>query len=355
MHRKTITLRDIAQRAGVGVSTVSYVLNGHADHVSPATQVQILNIARELGYRPNAIARSMVRKKTAIIGLIITELQNPLFFPVTVGVEEILWQEGYQIILVNADTVEREIAAIDTMRGQQVDGLIIMSLTRRYPTDHLRALMAEEFPFIVINRDLDDPDIYQIQVNDRGAGRAATDYLIHAGHHRIGVVTGPMSDTPDHRQSAVERYTGWLEALTAHDLPVHPEWIIPGGYTFEGGYRAVYDLFKQHGTGLAMPDALFVSSDMMAVGALKAFYDLGIRLPDDLALVTIGDPPYAAYTTPALTTFKIPIAEAGLLAAQMIVQWIKDGNPVGPHLTTLDFVLTVRESCGTQRQSNAQP
>ena len=106
MRCKVTTLRDIAQRAGVGVSTVSYVFNGNDDHLSVATHDQILDVARELGYRSNAIARSMVRQKTAIIGLIISELQNPLFVPVTVGVEEVLRQEGYRIILASAETVE---------------------------------------------------------------------------------------------------------------------------------------------------------------------------------------------------------------------------------------------------------
>ncbi len=348
MPRKATTLRDVAQRAGFGVSTVSYVLNGNDDHVSAATREQILNSARELGYRRNAIARSMVRQKTATIGLIISELQNPLFFPVTVGVESILRKEGYQIILAAAETVESEIAAIDTLRGQQVDGLILMSISRRYPTDHLRALYAEEFPFIVINRDLDDPDIFQIQVNDRGAGRAATDHLIRIGYRNIGAVIGPITDTPNHRKSAVERFIGWQEAMHAHQLPIRPEWIVPGEYTFEGGYQAIHSLFAPREPGIARPEALFVSSDMMAVGALKALYDLGLRVPADVALITTGDPPYAAYTVPALTTLKIPIAEAGELAAQMIVRWLDVGSLDDPRLTTLDFTLTVRKSCGAK-------
>ena len=348
MPRKTVTIRDVAQRAGVGVSTVSYVLNGHDSHVGADTRTQILLVARELGYRPNAIARSMVRKSTATIGLIFNELQNPLFVPVTVGVEEALRQEGYQTILANADTIEDEIRAIDTLRGQQVDGIILMSLSRRYPKEHLSALYAEEFPFIVINRDLDDAEIYQIQLDDRGAGRSVTEHLIQIGHRRIGVVMGPMAESPNHRKSAVDRYEGWRETMLAHQIPIEPSWCVLGEYTFEGGYQAIRALYAQRDP-VALPDALFVSSDMMAVGALKAFYDMGMRVPDDVVIATIGDPPYARYTVPALTTWSIPIAEAGQLAAQMIARWLKADQIDGPRLTILPFTPHIRESCGANR------
>ncbi len=346
MRRKAVTIRDVAKHAGVGVSTVSYVLNGSADHVGPATRELILNTARDLGYRRNAIARSMVRKQTATIGLIISELQNPLFLPITVGIEAILRQEGYQIILATAETTESEIQAVDTLRGQQVDGIIIMSLSRRYPIEHLRRLHDEEFPFVVINRDLDDPDIYQIRFNERQGGQTATEHLIRTGRRRIGIITGPLDDIPNHRKSAVERLAGWRETLEAHGLEINPNWIVPGDYTFEGGYQAVLNLFPQLTIQSSTPDALFASSDMVATGALKALADLGMSVPRDLPLVAVGDPPYAAYTVPALTTLVMPIVEAGEVAARNLVNWLKDGHPSGPKLLMLGFTLKVRESCG---------
>jgi LacI family transcriptional regulator len=219
MGRKAVTIRDVAQRAGVGVSTVSYVLNGRDDHVSQATRELILAAARELSYRPNQIARSMVRKRTAAIGLIITEVQNPLFAPITEGVEAALRLEGYHIILASAGDPDSEISAVETLRAQQVDGLIFMSLSLHFPTAHLRKLHEEEFPFVVINRDLDDSSINLIQFDDRGAGRMATEHLIALGHTRVGAINGPMgADCLPRRRSAVERHEGWREALEAHHL-----------------------------------------------------------------------------------------------------------------------------------------
>src|SRR5947209_4726760 len=148
MRRKSTTIRDVAKLAGVGVSTVSYVLNGHDQHVSATTREHILAAARELNYRPNAIARSMVKQQTAVIGLIITELQNPLFVPVTEGVEEVLRAEGYHIMLVSVNDLEGELSAIETLRSQQVAGIIFMSLSLRYPSDHLTRLRQEGFHFV---------------------------------------------------------------------------------------------------------------------------------------------------------------------------------------------------------------
>src|SRR5258706_5940510 len=214
MRRKAVTIRDVAKKSGVDVSTVSYVLTGNDDHVGTGTREQILAVVRELNYRPNAIARSMVKQKTATIGLIINELSNPLFVPVTEGVEAVLKTQGYQIILASANAIEDEIAAIETLRAQQVDGIIFMSLSVNYPEDHLKKLTEEGVPFVVINRDLHDPTINQIKLDDEGAGQIATQHLIDLGHTHLAAITGPM----DIRRSAVDRHQGWLNSPTANGL-----------------------------------------------------------------------------------------------------------------------------------------
>src|SRR5258706_5534678 len=233
-RRKAVTIRDVAKLAGVGVSTVSYVLNGNDQHVGPGTRDQILAAVRELNYRPNAIALSMVRRKTASVGLIINELNNPLFVPVTEGVEAVLKAHGYHIILVSANDIEDEMSAIETLRAQQVDGIIFMSLSVHYPEDHLKHLTSEGVPFVVINRDLDDPDINQIKLDDLGAARIATQHLIDLGHTRIATITGPR----EIRRSAGDRHSGWLEALGANSLETVPDWIVSNYYSYEGGYTA---------------------------------------------------------------------------------------------------------------------
>ncbi len=349
MRHKAATIRDVAKRAGVGVSTVSYVINGHDNHVSPETRDLILEAARDLNYRPNAIARSMVKRKTATIGLIITELQNALFIPVTEGVEAVLQPEKYHILLASAPDLTSEINAIETMRAQQVDGFIIMSLSLRFPEDHLLKLQEAGIPFVVINRDLQSNMLTQICLDEYAAGRIATQHLFDLGHSRVAMITGSLSEIPGiRRRSAIERYRGWYSILEERSLPISEEWIIDGRYTFEGGYEAAKLLTSRLRDRADAPTACFVSGDMMAMGALKGFHDAGVRVPENLAVITVGDPPFAAYTIPALTTLALPIFEAGQIAARLLVDSLKAKKPLDPQSVVLKPELHIRESCGAK-------
>ena len=306
---------------------------------------------RDLDYRPNAIARSMVKRATRTIGLVITMVENPLFTAVNPGVHQVLRVEGYHIVLASAANLEAEIEAVETLRAQQVDGFIFMSLSRRYPTEHLKRLQADGVPFVVINRHLDDSTINRVQLDDIGAGRMAAEHLIGLGHTRIATLSGPIQpDAPI--RSAIERHAGWRAALQAHGLPIEPAYIVSTPYTFADGYTATLRLLHQS-TETNPPTALFVANDTMAMGALKALHDHGLRVPHDLAIVAVGDPAFAAYTIPALTTLSLPIEEAGRVAARMLVQWINGEPPVCAHHVTLSCSLVVRESCGARRQARA--
>ncbi len=349
MRLKAVTIRDVAKRAGVGVSTVSYVLNGHDNHVRPETRDLILEAARDLNYRPNAIARSMVKRKTATIGLIITELQNALFIPVTAGVESVLQPENYHILLASASNSISEINAIETMLARQVDGFIIMSLSMRFPEEHLLRLQEGGIPFVVINRDLKSDSINQIRLDEYGAGRMATQHLLGLGHTRIAIITGPLDEDPNvRRRSSIERCMGWRSVLEEQSVPIPDEWIVDGQYTFEGGYAAARLLASQLHDSSSAPTACFISGDMMAMGALKGFHDAGVKVPDDMAIVTVGDPPFAAYTIPALTTLVLPIYEAGQIAARLVVESLKSEKFLDPQDIVLKPQLQIRESCGTR-------
>jgi len=339
MAKQTITIRDVASQAGVSPGTVSHVLNNNLQHVSPATHERVLEAIKSLNYRPNAIARSMVKRATRTIGLVITELSNPLFVPVTEGVEEVLRKEGYQIVLASAGSLESELRAIETLRTQQVDGFIFMSLSVHFPTEHLKKLQAEGIPFVIINRDLDDPGFNLVKMDDLGGGRTATLHLTALGHSRIGVINGPR----EVRRSARERFGGWQQIMTEKKLTIKDEWILEGNFTFEGGYQAIQELLKRTDD---LPTVFFATNESMAVGAIKAIFDGGLRVPHDIAIATIGDPPFAAYTHPALTTLTYPVVEAGRVATRILVDNLKSGVPVRPQHVTLSYSLKVRESCG---------
>lgn len=346
MRQKATTIRDVAQLARVSVTTVSHVLNGNDGHVSPVVRQRVLDAVGELKYRPNAIARSMIKRKTATIGLIFNEIENSLFVPVIEGVNQVLQPAGYHMVLASAPDVRGEIEAIETLRAQQVDGFILMALSSRSPTEHLTRLKEDGVPFVVINRYVDDDEIYQILLDDWGAGYSATNHLLDLGHTLIGTISGPCLSNPP-RRSALERHRGWQQALAERELPVRQEWIVDGGYTHEGGYKATKRLLASLAEqGLAQPTALFVASDLMAMGTLKALHEAGVRVPQDIAIATVGDPPSAAYAIPALTTLSLPMPEAGRLAARILLDWFKEGKPEHIQRIALNFTLKVRESCG---------
>ena len=348
-----MTIRDVARRAGVSASTVSHVLNGNDQHVGEATRALVQEAVLALRYRPNEIARSMVKQRTATIGLVLTEVDNPIFTPVFVGVEEVLRPAGYHIVLVSAPDVEGEMQAIETLRSQQVDGFIFVSLSRCISNEHLLQLQHDGFAVVLVNRCTDDPSFNLVNWGDREAAFAATLHLIDLGHTRIGTIRGPATQTPA-RRSAIERHAGWMQALAEHGLPVNEEWVVDGEYSYEGGFRAIETLLATGRSAGQLPDALFIANDAMAIAALKALHQAGVRVPQDMAIVTVGDPPTAAYTIPALTTFSLPTHEAGRVAAQMLLDWLTGMQaPVvqeGPVVqqVTLRFHPVVRESCGAR-------
>ncbi|HYU71659.1 MAG TPA: LacI family DNA-binding transcriptional regulator [Ktedonobacteraceae bacterium] len=344
MRRKLITIRDVAERAGVSMSTVSHVLNRNDHHVSAARREMILAAVEELGYRPNAIARSMVKQETATVGLVLTEIDNPLFIPVIAGIENILRPAGYHIVLANAPSVEDEIQAIETLRSQQVDGFIFMSLSICYPFDHLVRLKNENVPFVVINRYLEDEEISQVLWNDHSAGYLATHYLLSLGHTRIGTISGPIYNIPQ-RRSANERHRGWQQALEERGLTVSTEQVVVGDYTYEGGYQAAQTLLTRVEKGAERPTALYVANEAMAVSVLKVLHDAELRVPTDISIITTGDPPFAPYTIPALTTLSLPVYEAGQIASRRLLEWLTLGKPVGERQVTLSFSMKIRESC----------
>jgi LacI family transcriptional regulator len=344
MRRKIVTIRDVAQHAGVSVSTVSHVLNGNAQHVGAVKRARVLQAMDELRYRPNAIARSMVKQKTATIGLVLTEIDNPLFIPVISGINEVLRPAGYHIVLASAPDVENEMQAIETLRSQQVDGFIFMSVSLRYPSEHLTHLKDEGIPFVVINRYLEDNEINQILWDDYGAGYMATRYLLSLGHRRIGTIAGPLYNIPQ-RSSANERHRGWQQALQEQGIAAPEEWIVVGDYTYEGGYQAARRLLAQATSQPVYPSALFVANEAMAMSALKVLHESGLHVPDDISIMTAGDPPFSPYTIPALTTLSHPVQEAGQVASRILLDWLTQRKPRQAQQIKLSFHLKVRESC----------
>ena len=351
MRRKTVTIRSVAQRAQVSVSTVSQILNGNSHYVGADKRERVLQAAEELQYRPNAIARSMVQQRTATVGMVFTSVVDHLFIHAIRSVQAILRPEGYTIFLADTPDIESEIQAIAALQDRQVDGFIFVSMTSVSESAHLLRLKEADVPFVIINRPLaQDYDFNQIRWNDWEAGYLATKHLLSLGHTYIATISGPRQGLL-HWQSAFDRHQGWQQALTEQGIVASPAWVFDGNYTYQGGYAATMQLLKQAGTKSALPTALFVANDEMAVGTLRALHYAGVRVPQEIALVNIGDTPFTTHMAPALTAFAHPVAEAGQIAAHLLLEQFAANDLLPTQKITLSFDLRIRESCG----SNPEP
>lgn len=354
MNHKVVTIKDVAAKAGVSVSAVSHVLNGNYHQVGASTRERVLDVIRQLDYRPNAVARSMAKQTTNTIGLVVNDLRyTTMQSGIIRGASEFLKTKNYYPMLILASDYESEVQAIKDLQAQQVGGFIFMlSSASTHPNEHLLQLKKQGVPFVVINRAamLDD-DINQITLDDRGAGYKATKHLLSLGHTRIGIVNGPIKGK-NSLLSAVERYHGWQQALQEYQIQPLSDWVVQGDYNPQSGEQAINELLARfHEKPNERPTALFVAGYDMAVAALRTLQVAGLSVPENMALVTVDDPELAAFTNPALTTLAIPADEVGRIAARTVMDWIKARKQDYVQKIILGFTLRIRESCGAEKRS----
>jgi len=330
------TLKDVAELAGVDVSTASRVLNGSGFRVREGTRQKVLAAARELGYQPNALARSLRIGKTNLIALLVPDITNPFFAELSKGAEDATSSYGYSLILCNTeDREDTEEEYIRALRERQIDGFLLA-------TGHsgglaARRLIDANYPVVLVNRRMRGIRTGYVVADDTPGAKQAVSHLISLGHRRIAHITGySQADT------AVRRKAAYLSVMAAHGLEeVARGLIVQGDFTFKSGQRAMEQLLDLPHP----PTAVFAANDMMALGALTAARERGVRIPDDIALVGFNDIVLAKLSSPPLTTVRTPIYEMGALAAQMLVKRVK-GEDVSPAGIVLKSELVIRESSG---------
>lgn len=329
------TIKDVARAAGVAPSTVSRVLAG-SSRISPDTHARVRTAMRELNYHPNAIARSLARNATHTIGLIISRpaeqaFANPFFPEVMRGIGSVLQAEGYNLLLnMTASPSEERSACMRLLQQRRVDGVILTSA--RSHDQLIDDLLLEERPFVLIGRVPDARPVNWVNNDNVAVGEMAVEHLLTRGHRRIGAIHGPLELTV-----AVDRREGFQGALIRAGLPVAAELEADGGFTREGGYRAMAQL-------LALPEpptAIFCADDAMAVGALMAIREQGKAR--QIALVGVNDDPLTALIDPPLSTVRIPVFDLGATAARRLIDLLTRGNG-SPRQVILPSQLVVRES-----------
>jgi LacI family transcriptional regulator len=333
-----LTLEEVGKLAGVSRSTVSRVVNNQPG-VKNQVREQVLQVIQETGYIPNPAARSLAANRTMMLGLVIprsvaTFFGDPYFSKLTQGIAQACYSHNYMLSLFLFYTKEDEQKLLPHItQNSFVDGLIVQATTDTDPI--IPYLLNNSIEFIMLGSLSEmDPRMNFIDVDNNTGGYLATDHLIGLGHQRIAHIAGTLDN-----RAALDRKAGYEKAFTDQNIPIDPNLIIEGDFTEESGYSCTKQLLKMK------PDAIFASSDSMAVGALRAVMEAGLSVPDDLAIVGYDDLPPATSTSPKLTTIHQPIRQFGINAVEMLIDIITNGNNL-PHQAVYDTHLVIRQSCG---------
>ncbi len=334
------TLEEIARLAGVSRSTVSRVINHHPN-VRPEVRERVWRIIREVGYQPHAAARNLVTRRSQIVGVVIPEtipkvFSDPYFPAVLRGIFDALMERGYHLMLSLLSPPQEEDFYQRALRGRVVDGIIVLSAQVTDPL--IRRAYEEGLPVVSIGRYPQEPGVSYVDADNVGGGRMATEHLLRLGWRRVATIAGPQTMAP-----GIDRLEGYRAALQAWGIRPSPDWIAEGDFTEAGGYMAMRRLLS------ARPDAVFVASDLMAMGALKALREAGLRVPEDMAIVGYDDVELAQFTDPPLTTVRQPIYELGRVAVQLLLHQLEE-DVREPQRVILPTELVIRASCGALRQ-----
>jgi LacI family transcriptional regulator len=336
---KRVTLDDVAREAGVSRATVSRVVNDYP-HVSEKVRQRVEMFIDKLGYNPNIVARSLASQRTDNIGLVFPNsihnfFTDPYYPRLTEGIALACNENDYTLSLFIFHTEELERKLIPRLtRGGLVDGLIVQATG--IDDDVLSKIDAGDVPFVVAGRPLSLPQASYIDVDNVTGAYNAVSHLIRSGRKQIGTITGGQETS-----AGQDRLEGYRLALRERNQNVDESLIAHGDFTEKSGYYATRQLLKNQEL-----DAIFVASDTMAIGALKALRDQSFSIPDDVAVVGYDDLPPARSAVPPLTTVRQPIRRFGIKAMEILIDIIENGeNP--PRQVILGTELVIRESCGS--------
>ncbi len=324
-------IKDVAKKAGVSVATVSRVLNNNPN-VKPHLKESVLDAMKELQYRPSGIARSMRNQSVPVVGLIISDIQNPFFTSMVRAVEDKALENGYTVLLCNSDEdPEKEQLYINVLSRERVAGIIIIP-SHESCCEGLKNL---NIPIVIVDRRLNVINTDRVMLDNVYGSKVATRHLIELSHKRIGLVGAPLNVSV-----GVDRRQGYVEALEEAGLPVDESLIAIGNFKEEGGYQAAKRL-------LELPDrptALFPVNNLMTMGTLQAIYEFNLKIPQDVSIIGFDDMPWLSLINPPLTAVRQPVYQIGAEAAEILFDRI-EGNLDAPIKTiVLRPELVVRSS-----------
>ena len=310
-----VTIKQIANKAGVSIATVSKIVNKKDERISQATRDRVLSIIEQEGYVPNTVARSMVTKRTKSIGLIIPDISNPFFPDMARGVEDYANEHGYSLILCNSDNdINKEEKYLGLLQEKMVDGIIITASSSR--TDESPKIKGINIPIVSVDRDIDGlDDNDKVTVDNEGGAYEAVTFLLNKNYKKILHISGPLIS-----KTAKDRYKGYKRAHKDYNIDLINNHLYEGKYTAESGYEAITKMIEDK----VDFDSVFCGNDLIALGVYKAFHERNIKVPEDIGIVGFDDIYMAAIVSPELTTVHQPSYQMGFKSVELLINKIKN-------------------------------
>ncbi len=335
------TLEDIAELAGVSRSTVSRVIN-EQPNVRDNVRERVLEVVQKTGYHPNAAARALASQRSWTLGLILPHsvsflFSDPYYPQLTKGIAQACNQYNYTLALFLVGTKEDEEKIYPRVsRKGLLDGVIVQS---GHHGDQwiIGRFVDANTPLVIVGRPFRSDNVSYIDIDNINASYNAVSHLIRLGRRRIGTIAGPANSTV-----GIDRKEGYFKALVERGREVDESLIIEGDFTEAGGYYAMQQILS------ARPDAVFVASDVMAIGAMRAARDAGLRIPEDISFVGFDDLPVATFSDMQLTTVRQPVVRFGAKAVEVLIDLIENGIDPPRHII-METELVIRDSCGAAR------
>lgn len=331
-----MTINDIARMAGVSKGTVSRVINNSKDGVSDETRQRILSIIEETGYVPNRMAGSISSSKTKTLGLIIPDIQNAFFPQMVRGAEDCATEHGYTLFLCNSDSnIRKQEQYLRAFLEKRVDGFLVNTCGDIEDAALYNAMIKSGIPFVLLDRKTKTfPNVPGVYIDNRRASYEGVNYLINSGCKKIAMLCGPYGIF-----TTTERFRGYRDSLEDNHLEFNEQYITYGDYSVKFGYEATKKMMSDH----PEIDAIFASSDVTAIGVLKALHEMRIDIPEQVSVLGFDNITFSEELSPALTTVAQPIYDLGYHAMDKLISMIDRGcNNVKDDY--LDTVLIVRQS-----------
>lgn len=335
------TIVEVAKRADVSIATVSNVIRG-TRRVSPKLAERVRAAIRELNYSPNEIARSLKVKQTRMLGMVLPDITNPFFPEIIRGAEDSAFERGYFLVTANTDEqIGRERRIVAALRSYRVDGILLASASGT-DTSHLKSTMDAGVALVCLDRTVPGIKTDAVLLDNVRGARECVRHLLQKRHRRIAIITGALN-----LQTGRERLRGYEEALREADIAVDPRLVLEGDFRHDSGYRLGKHIMEQPDR----PTGIFVCNGVMTLGVLKAFEEMEIRCPGDVALATFDDLAVDSPFHPHLTTVVQPSYEIGARAATILMDRIEGRLNKDPLIVRVAPTLIVRESTDTRLQA----